>query len=47
VRRVLAATLCIAAIGFGSVALSKEYPIGKPQQVAGMEVAAAFVRQDR
>ena len=43
-RRVLAATLCIAAIGFGSAALSKEYPIGKPQQVAGMEVAAVYLQ---
>jgi len=43
-RRVLATTLCIAAIGFGSAALSKEYPIGTPHKVAGMEVAAVYLQ---
>lgn len=43
-RRVLAATLCIAAIDFGSAALGKEYPIGKPHKVAGMEIAAVYLQ---
>lgn len=43
-RRLLAATLCIAAMGFGSAALSKEYPIGKAKQVAGLEVAAVYLQ---
>lgn len=43
-RKILAATLCIAAIGFSSSALSKEYPIGKPHKVAGMEVAAVYLQ---
>lgn len=43
-RRLLAATLCVAALGFGSAALGKEYPIGKPQKVAGMEIAAVYLQ---
>ncbi|MCF8476881.1 MAG: iron transporter [Pseudolabrys sp.] len=43
-RRVFAATFCIAAISFGSAALGKEYPIGKPHIVAGMEVAAVYLQ---
>ncbi len=42
-RRVLAATACIAAMGIGS-AVGKEYPIGKPQNVAGMEIAAVYLQ---
>ena len=42
-RRLLAATACVAAIGIGS-AVGKEYPIGKPQTVAGMEVAAVYLQ---
>ena len=42
-RRLLAATACVAAIGIGS-AVGKEYPIGKPQNVAGMEIAAVYLQ---
>jgi len=43
-RRLFAATVCVTAIGLGSAALSKEYPIGKPHKVAGMEVAAVYLQ---
>jgi uncharacterized protein involved in high-affinity Fe2+ transport len=42
-RLVLAATI-IAIAGFGSAAAAKEYPIGKPQTLAGMEVAAVYLQ---
>lgn len=34
----------LALVAFGSVALAKEYPIGKPQVRAGMEVAAVYLQ---
>jgi uncharacterized protein involved in high-affinity Fe2+ transport len=43
-RKLLAATAYIAAMGLGSAALSKEYPIGTPHKVAGMEVAAVYLQ---
>ena len=45
-RRVLAATACLAAVAFASTAFAKEYPIGKPKQVsaAGMEVGAVYLQ---
>lgn len=43
-RRILGAMLCVAAIGFSSIAFGKEYPIGKPQKMAGMEVAAVYLQ---
>jgi uncharacterized protein involved in high-affinity Fe2+ transport len=43
-RRLLAVTVSIAALGIGSAAVGKEYPIGKPQKVAGMEVAAVYLQ---
>ena len=43
-HRVLAVMLCVAATSFGSVAFGKEYPIGKPQEVAGMNVAAVYLQ---
>ena len=42
-RRVVTA-IGIAIIGFGSAAFAKEYPIGKPRTVAGMEVAAVYLQ---
>ena len=43
-RRLLAATLGIAVMGLASAAFSKEYPIGTPHKVAGMEVAAVYLQ---
>lgn len=42
-RAMIATTLGIAA-GLVSTAMAKEYPIGKPQMVAGMEVAAVYLQ---
>ncbi len=33
-----------ASVGFGSAVVAKEYPIGQPQKVAGMEVAAVYLQ---
>ena len=43
-RAGLTAAVCIATVGFTSMAFGKEYPIGKPQKVAGMEVAAVYLQ---
>lgn len=43
-RKLVAATVCSAVVTLGSAALGKEYPIGKPQKVAGMEVAAVYLQ---
>jgi periplasmic iron binding protein len=43
-RGLVAATVGIAIIALGSSAFAKEYPIGKPQQVAGMEVGAVYLQ---
>jgi periplasmic iron binding protein len=43
-RGILAATLCVAATSLGSAAFGKEYPIGKPQEVAGMNIAAVYLQ---
>lgn len=42
--RALVAATGIAIIGLGSTAIAKEYPIGKPQMVADMEVAAVYLQ---
>lgn len=43
-HRIIASALCAGVVGFGSLAFAKEYPIGKPHQVAGMEVAAVYLQ---
>jgi len=43
-RARLAATVAVLIIGLGSAVMAKEYPIGKPQTVAGMEVAAVYLQ---
>lgn len=43
-RGLVAATVGIAIVGLSSVVAAKEYPIGTPHQVAGMEVAAVYLQ---
>ncbi|MFI5011549.1 MAG: iron transporter [Hyphomicrobiales bacterium] len=43
-RRIVATGLCVAAIGLCSAAAAKEYPIGQPQNVSGMEIAAVYLQ---
>ena len=43
-RSALAVAVCVAGAFFCSVAAAKEYPIGKPQKVSGMEVAAVYLQ---
>ncbi len=43
-QRIIAAAVCIAITGLTSMAAAKEYPIGKPHQVAGMEIAAVYLQ---
>lgn len=43
-RTSTAATVVVAIMTFGSPAIAKEYPIGKPQIVAGLEVAAVYLQ---
>lgn len=43
-RNLIAAAFGMAVIGFGSAAVAKEYPIGKPHKLAGMEVAAVYLQ---
>ena len=37
-------TLLVSAVVMSGVAVAKEYPIGKPKTVAGMEVAAVYLQ---
>ncbi len=41
---VWAATACFAIIALGSSAFAKEYRIGKPHKVAGMEISAVYLQ---
>lgn len=41
---VFAVAATAALFGFASPAFAKEYPIGKPQTVSGMEVAAVYLQ---
>jgi periplasmic iron binding protein len=43
-RFAVAALSGLACLTLGSVAVAKEYPIGKPQIVAGLEVAAVYLQ---
>lgn len=43
-RKIFAATLWVVVLGASSAVLAKEYPIGKPHQVGGMEVAAVYLQ---
>lgn len=43
-RKVVAAAFGAAVLSFGPVAAAKEYPIGTPHKVAGMEVAAVYLQ---
>jgi uncharacterized protein involved in high-affinity Fe2+ transport len=43
-RAFVVAAAAIALIGAASIAAAKEYPIGKPKTVAGMEVAAVYLQ---
>ncbi|MBZ0148685.1 MAG: iron transporter, partial [Pseudorhodoplanes sp.] len=43
-RSALAVAVCVAGAFFCSAAAAKEYPIGKPQKVSGMEVAAVYLQ---
>ncbi len=43
-RSALAVTAGIAAMLIGSTVIAKEYPIGKPQKVSGLEVAAVYLQ---
>lgn len=43
-RRIWLGVAGLAAFAFCTVAQAKEYPIGKPQQVAGMDIAAVYLQ---
>ena len=43
-RAFVLAAAAIALMGATSTAVAKEYPIGKPKSVAGMEVAAVYLQ---
>ncbi len=43
-RFLLASTAAFAAIAFAGPVAAKEYPIGKPQTQAGMEIAAVYLQ---
>lgn len=43
-RAIVAAITGLATAGLAATAIAKEYPIGKPQTVAGMEVAAVYLQ---
>jgi periplasmic iron binding protein len=44
VRPIAAATIGSAIIGLAATAIAKEYPIGKAQMAAGMEIGAVYLQ---
>lgn len=43
-RVVTGAAVAVLALGLSQAAVAKEYPIGKPQTKAGMEIAAVYLQ---
>lgn len=43
-RKILVGAIGLTAFAFSAGAEAKEYPIGKPQHVAGMEIAAVYLQ---
>jgi periplasmic iron binding protein len=43
-RRIVATVTFAALLSYGALAAAKEYPIGKPKMIGGMEVAAVYLQ---